>query len=121
MKVLIIGSGGREHALVWKIAQSECVKKLYAIPGNPGTEDIAENVILNSPEDIKELLIFAKQENIDLTIVCSEELLAQGIVDGFQRNDMLIFGPTAKAAKIEWSKSYGKSVMNEKGIDQLKE
>jgi phosphoribosylamine---glycine ligase len=115
MKVLIVGNGGRENALACKIAESPLLTKLFVAPGNAGTEKIAENITFNyySADRVKELLKLAKINDIDLTIVSSEELLAQGIVDIFQRYGMNIFGPTAKAAKIEWSKSHGKDLMNE--------
>ena len=84
MQVLVIGSGGREHALCWKIAQSPRVKKIYCAPGNGGTSEVAENVDI-STEDIPALLKFALQNKIDLTVVGPEGPLAAGIVDGFEK------------------------------------
>ena len=100
MKVLIIGSGGREHALAWKIAQSKLLKQLFCAPGNPGTAQIGENVDIGVG-DIAELVKFAKSESIDLTVVGPEAPLADGIVDAFKDQGLTIFGPSAQAAKLE--------------------
>ena len=110
MKVLIVGSGGREHALGWKIAQSPLLKKLYCAPGNAGTASIGENVSL-SPEDIFGLVDFAAKEKIDLTVVGPEVPLTLGIVDEFEKKGLRIFGPNKNAAELEGSKAFAKQFM----------
>lgn len=114
-KVLIIGSGGREHALAWKLAQSSRVGKLYVAPGNGGTNQIAENVLINS-SDISGLARFAEKNTIDLTVVGPDDPLALGVVNVFQAKGLRIFGPTQSAAEIEWLKVFAKELMREKGI-----
>jgi phosphoribosylamine--glycine ligase len=110
MKVLVIGSGGREHALVWKIAQSPKVDKIYCAPGNGGTGSIAENVEIPA-EDINTLLCFAKDNKIDLTVVGPEAPLVRGIVNEFEKEGLKIFGPRREAARIEGSKVFAKEFM----------
>ena len=110
MKVLIVGSGGREHALCWKVAQSRRVETIFAAPGNGGLEDIAETVDIKA-EDIKGLLKFAKAEKIDLTIVGPEAPLVGGIVYIFSENGLKIFGPGKGAALLEGSKIFSKEMM----------
>jgi phosphoribosylamine--glycine ligase len=110
MKILVVGSGGREHALGWKIAQSPLCDKLYCAPGNAGTGSIAENVPI-SPEDIPELTDFAAKEKIDLTVVGPEVPLTLGIVDEFEKKDLKIFGPNKNAAELEGSKVFAKQFM----------
>ncbi len=117
MKILIIGSGGREHALVWKIAQSPKVKKIYCAPGNPGIGQIAENVPIGysqldpvSPAG-GQLVKFAKDKKIDLTFVGPEVPLIDGIVDSFQKNNLAIVGSSKKAARLEGSKAFAKDLM----------
>ena len=109
MKVLVIGSGGREHALVWKISQSPRVKKIYCAPGNGGIEKLATCVSI-SPLDTFELIDFVKRAGIDLTVVGPETPLANGIVDEFERASLRIFGPRKGAAMIESSKKYAKEL-----------
>jgi len=116
MKVLIIGGGGREHALVWKIAQSPKVKKTYCAPGNAGIADLATCLPINSG-DINKLLEFAKKEKIDLTIVGPEDPLCNGIVDIFEKEGLKVFGANQKAVEIESSKSFAKDLMNKYGIN----
>lgn len=116
MKVLVIGGGGREHALVWKIAQSPKVKKIYCAPGNAGIADIATCLPINSG-DINKLLEFAKKEKIDLTIVGPEDPLCNGIVDIFEKQGLKVFGANQKAVEIESSKSFAKDLMNKYGIN----
>ncbi len=111
MKVLVVGSGGREHAFVWKIAQSPKVKKIYCAPGNAGIADSATCVPIGA-EDIDKLLEFAKEEKIDLTVVGPEGPLCAGIVDIFEKEGLKVFGATKKAAEIESSKSFAKNLMN---------
>jgi phosphoribosylamine--glycine ligase len=115
MTVLIIGSGGREHALAWAISKSPTVSKLYVAPGNGGTADVAENVPINAT-DTKALMHFVKEKNIDLTIVGPEAPLMLGIVDDFRREGLKIFGPKKKAAQLEGSKAFAKSIMQKYGI-----
>ncbi len=115
MKVLLIGSGGREHVLAWKISQSPLLKKLYAAPGNAGIAQIAECVSI-SPEDIDGLLQFAKTQSIDLTVVGPEAPLVAGIVDRFKAEGLKVFGPTKDAALLEGSKAFAKDQMTKFGV-----
>lgn len=115
MKVLIIGRGGREHAIAWKVVQSPLVTKLYAAPGNPGIAEIAELVPIEE-HDTEALVQFAKNEGIDLTIVGPEAPLLQGVVDRFQAEGLRIFGPRREAALIEGSKAFAKQLMKKYGI-----
>ncbi|HQP91505.1 MAG TPA: phosphoribosylamine--glycine ligase, partial [Candidatus Omnitrophota bacterium] len=115
MKILIIGSGGREHALVWKIRQSRRVEKIYCAPGNAGIAEMAENISIKA-DDIDGLLDFVKQEKIDLTIVGPEAPLCAGIVDIFEKEGLKIFGPSKKAAQLEASKAFSKEIMTEQGV-----
>jgi phosphoribosylamine---glycine ligase len=110
MKVLVVGSGGREHALVWKIHQSSQVKKIYCAPGNAGIKRMAECVDI-SATDIDGLVSFAKQEKIDLTVVGPELSLTAAIVDVFEKEGLRIFGPTQDAAILEGSKVYTKEFL----------
>jgi len=111
MKILVIGSGGREHALVWKLARSPRVEKVYCAPGNGGTRLIAETVPL-AETDIAGLAEFAAREKIGLTVVGPEIPLTMGIVDEFERRGLRIFGPSKKAAEIEGSKVFAKEFMS---------
>jgi phosphoribosylamine--glycine ligase len=115
MKVLVIGAGGREHSLVWKIRQSPRVDELYCAPGNAGIAEIARCVPIAS-EDIDALLAFARDEGIGLTVVGPEQPLIAGIVDVFQEHGLRIFGPTRQAAMIEGSKAFAKELMKQHGI-----
>ena len=117
MKILIVGGGGREHALAWKIAQSKKVTKVFVAPGNAGTatEPKTENVVIDA-EDIAALKAFALHEQIDLTIVGPEAPLVAGIVDEFQKDSLNIFGPSAATAQLEGSKSFAKQFMQQHGI-----
>ncbi len=115
MKVLIIGSGGREHALAWKLAQSPRVEKIFCAPGNAGTAQIGENIALG-PEHITELVEFARREKIGLTVVGPDDALAAGMVDAFERDGQRIFGPCAEAAQLESSKIFAKDFMRRHGI-----
>jgi len=119
MKILVIGSGGREHALVWKINQSSRANKVYVAPGNAGTYKIAENVEIKA-DDLEGLLAFAKKKSIDLTVVGPEVPLALGIVDLFEENGLKIFGPNKASAKIEASKSFAKELMKKYNIPTAK-
>lgn len=115
MKILVIGSGGREHCIVWKIAQSPQVTKIFCAPGNPGISEIAECIDI-APEQTDLLLEFAKKEEIDLTVVGPEGPLADGIVDEFSKNNLKIFGPGKDAANLERSKVFAKQIMKKHGI-----
>ncbi|MBC2694218.1 MAG: phosphoribosylamine--glycine ligase [Desulfobacteraceae bacterium] len=115
-KVLVIGGGGREHALVWKIAQSPKVKKIYCAPGNAGIADLATCLPINSG-DINKLLEFAQKEKIGLTVVGPEDPLCKGIVDNFEKKGLKVFGANQKAVEIESSKSFAKDLMNKYGIN----
>ena len=110
MKVLVVGGGGREHALVWKLSQSPKVTKIYAAPGNAGIAGLAECAPIKA-EDVPGLLAFAKAKAIDLTIVGPEGPLSMGIVDEFTKAGLRIFGPSGKAAEIEASKRFSKDLM----------
>ncbi len=119
MKILIIGSGGREHALAWKISQSSRLEKLYCAPGNAGTMSIAENVPLGA-SDIQGLSDFASNEKIDLTVVGPELPLILGIVDEFEKKGLKIFGPDKNAAELEGSKVFAKQFMERHKIPTAK-
>jgi phosphoribosylamine--glycine ligase len=115
MKILVIGGGGREHALVWKIAQSPAVRKIYCAPGNAGIAKQAECLPF-SAEDVNPLADWAEKERIDLTVVGPEAPLTLGIVDTFEARGMKIFGPSRKAAEIEASKAFAKDLMKKYGL-----
>ena len=116
MNILIIGGGGREHALAWKLAKSDHVRKIYVAPGNGGTASgslIIENIDLNKTD---ELISFAKKNHIGLTVVGPEVPLSEGIVDDFQKNNLKIFGPSKAAAQLESSKEFAKDFMRRHNI-----
>jgi phosphoribosylamine--glycine ligase len=115
MNVLVTGSGGREHTLVWKLSQSPEVTKIFCAPGNAGIAQLAECVPIGA-EDLEGLLGFAKENAIDLTLVGPEAPLVDGIVDLFQENGLRVFGPTGKAAQLEGSKSFAKDIMKRYNI-----
>jgi phosphoribosylamine--glycine ligase len=115
MKILVIGGGGREHALAWKLRQSPKAKRIYVAPGNAGTTKIAQNVPIPA-SDSEQLLQFALAERIDLTVVGPDDALAGGIVNYFQARGLRIFGPTQRAAQLESSKSFAKDFMERQGI-----
>ncbi|MFP4698395.1 MAG: phosphoribosylamine--glycine ligase [Eubacteriales bacterium] len=115
MKVLVVGGGGREHSIVWKIAQSSKVSKIYCAPGNAGIKELAECVTIK-PTDVKTLIAFAKQNEIDLTIIGMDDPLMLGIVDAFQEEDLKVFGPSKAAAIIEGSKAFSKELMKKYNI-----
>ena len=115
MKVLVIGKGGREHAIADAFHRSRRVTKIYAAPGNPGMAEFAQCVDI-AAENVAELVRFAKATAIDLTVVGPEASLALGIVDAFQNAGLKIFGPTQAAAQIESSKDFAKSLMRKYGI-----
>ncbi len=111
MKALVVGSGGREHALAWKIAKSPKISKVFCAPGNGGTRLVAENVPI-SETDIPALADFAVKEEIDLTVVGPEIPLSLGIVDEFEKRGLRIFGPSKKAVELEASKVFAKQFMD---------
>ena len=115
MQVLVIGGGGREHALVWKIKQSPKVEKIFCAPGNAGIAEIAENIPI-AVDDIDNLLEFAVKNDIGLTVVGPEQPLVKGIVDLFEEKGLRIFGPNARAAELEGSKSFSKDIMKKYGL-----
>ena len=115
MKILVVGGGGREHAIVKKLAQSKKNPKIYVAPGNAGTEDIATNVAI-SVMDFDALVDFAKKEKIDLTVVGMDDPLVGGIVDRFEAEGLRVFGPRKNAAILEGSKAFSKDLMKKYGI-----
>lgn len=115
MNILVIGNGGREHALAWKLAQSPRVRRVFVAPGNAGTAADAENVDL-SADDPKQLIQFARDEDVDLTVVGPEAPLADGIVDAFQAAKLRIFGPSKAAAQLEGSKVFCKKLLREADV-----
>ena len=115
MKVLIVGSGGREHAIAWKVAQSEKVDKIYVAPGNGGISGIAECVNIGAMEFDK-LVEFAKKEAIDLTIIGMDDPLVGGVVDAFEAEGLRVFGPRKNAAILEGSKAFSKDLMKKYNI-----
>ena len=115
MDVLIIGGGGREHALAWKVRQSNKVGKIFCAPGNAGTASLAENINIEA-EDIMSLLEFAEQRKVGLTVVGPEQPLVKGLADKFREKELPVFGPSARAAQIEGSKKFCKDLMLKYGI-----
>src|SRR5881296_3888174 len=115
MKIFVIGSGGREHALAWKLRQSPHAEHIFCAPGNAGTAEIGENVAI-PPTDLQALVRFAKENRIDLTVVGPDDPLAAGIVDLFAAEKLRAFGPTKSAARIEASKSFAKELMRAQKI-----
>lgn len=115
MKILVVGGGGREHTLVWKIGQSPLVEKIYCAPGNAGTRDLAESVAIDA-EDIQALAAFAKDNDIDLTVVGPEGPLVKGIADVFEEQGLAVFGPSRAAARLEGSKVFSKNHMQKYNI-----
>src|SRR5262245_10009077 len=110
MKVLVIGSGGREHALAWKIGQSPRVDRVFVAPGNAGTAIDAENVDIKST-DIAKLIHFAKENHIDVSVIGPESPLCEGIVDAFEQSKLRVFGPSKAAAQLEGSKVFCKNLL----------
>lgn len=115
MKVLVIGSGGREHALVWKLKQSPQVNEIFCAPGNAGTAELAENVPIGAV-DLSAQARFAKHNHIDLTVVGPDDPLALGIVDLFQAQGLAVFGPNKQAARLESSKIFAKELMRAQNV-----
>ena len=115
MKVLIVGSGGREHAIAWKVAQSPRVEKIYCAPGNAGIEEYAQCVDIGAME-FEKLAAFAKEEQINLTVIGMDDPLVGGVVDVFEREGLRVFGPRKNAAVLEGSKAFSKDLMKKYGI-----
>ena len=115
MKILVVGSGGREHALAWKLAESPEADRIFCAPGNAGTEEIGENVSIPASEQSK-LVRFAKENQIDLTVIGPDDALAGGIVDLFEAEGLRVFGPNRKAAQLEASKIFAKELMSAEKI-----
>ncbi|KKR21462.1 MAG: Phosphoribosylamine-glycine ligase [Parcubacteria group bacterium GW2011_GWE2_39_37] len=115
MKILVIGSGGREHALIWKIKQSPLVKEIFCAPGNAGTARLGINIPIDA-KDLTELLAFAKKSRIDLTVIGPEVPLDMGIVDLFEAEGLKILGPSQKAAQLEANKAFSKDMMKKYGV-----
>lgn len=113
MKILVVGSGGREHALVWKLLQSKRVSKVFVAPGNAGTSAIAENIDVRTTDEIVSWL---GENTIDLVVVGPDSYLAEGLTDILQSKNINVFGPTKEASEIEWSKAYAKQFMKEEEI-----
>ena len=116
MRILVVGSGAREHTFVWKIVQSPLVEKVYCVPGNPGIAQIAECRSISLEDNFSAIADFAETEKIDLTVIGPEDPLARGIVDVFQARGLRVFGPDRKAAILEASKDFAKQLMAENGI-----
>lgn len=115
LSVLVVGSGGREHALTWALARSPQVRQVFVAPGNAGTAELATNVPINSSH-INELVVFAAENEVDLTVVGPEAPLAAGLVDVFQTEDLAVFGPSWEAARLESSKAFAKAFMRQHRI-----
>lgn len=115
MKVLIVGSGGREHTIAWKVAQSPRVEKIYCAPGNAGIEEYAQCVDIGAME-FEKLAAFAKEEQIDLTVIGMDDPLVGGVVDVFEQEGLRVFGPRKNAAILEGSKAFSKDLMKKYGI-----
>src|SRR5258707_9854801 len=119
MKILVIGSGGREHALAWKLRQSPHAERIFCAPGNAGTAEVGENVAI-SASDLAGLVRFAKENHVDLTVVGPDDPLAAGIVDLFAAAKLRAFGPTKSAARLESSKIFAKELMRAHKIPTAK-
>jgi phosphoribosylamine--glycine ligase len=115
MRILVVGSGGREHALIWRLKAERPDAQIYAAPGNGGTKALAESVPLK-PEEVKGLADFAASREIDLTVVGPEAPLVDGIVDVFEERGLTVFGPSARAAELEGSKAFAKALMKYAGV-----
>src|SRR3989344_2173710 len=113
MKVLIAGNYGREHALVWKLAQSPKVTEIFVAPGNAGTALIGKNV---DAQSVPEIIAWLRGNKMDLVLIDSDNYLAEGLTDKIQELGIPVFGPTQEAAKLEWSKSFSKQFMREENI-----
>ena len=115
MKILVVGSGGREHAICWKIAQSKKVEKIYCAPGNAGIAEYAECVNIGAME-LEKLADFAEEKQIDLTVIGMDDPLVAGVVDVFEARGLKVFGPRKNAAILEGSKAFSKDLMKKYNI-----
>lgn len=115
MKILVVGGGGREHAIIWKLKQSPLISKIYCAPGNAGIAELAECIPIGAMEFDK-LIAFAKENTIDYTVIGMDDPLAEGIVDVFEKEDLKVFGPKQNAAILESSKAFSKNLMKKYGI-----
>jgi phosphoribosylamine---glycine ligase len=115
LKILVIGSGAREHAICWKLAQSPQVRKIFCAPGNAGTAEVAENIAIDAM-DIEGLRVFVEHQKVDLTVVGPEKPLIAGIVDVFEARGLRIFGPSREPAQLEGSKVFSKRLMKQAGV-----
>ena len=115
MQILVVGGGGREHALAWKLACSPRVSEIYAAPGNAGTAQLGVNVPIDA-EDIPALVQFAKDKHIDLAVIGPDDALAKGAVDGFEAEGIRAFGPTRASARLESDKAFAKRLMRQHAI-----
>lgn len=115
MKVVVIGSGGREHAIALRLSKDKNLSDLFCIPGNPGTENFAQNISIE-PKHIKEIVKFCVDENIDLVIIGPEQPLVDGLADSLRQSGIKVFGPSALASRIESSKSFAKKIMFDAGV-----
>ena len=118
MKVLIVGSGGREHAIAWSVAKSPKVDKIYCAPGNAGISEYAECVAIGAME-FEKLADFAEENKVDLTIIGMDDPLVGGVVDVFEARGLKVFGPRKNAAILEGSKAFSKQLMKKYGIDAM--
>lgn len=117
MKVLIVGNGGREHALTWKLKQSPKVQQIYIAPGNPGTAELGENISAKSTDEIVDWL---RINTVDLVVIGPDQYLVEGLSDRVRELNIPVFGPSKLASEIEWSKAYAKQLMHEEGIPTAK-
>ena len=120
MRVLVVGSGGREHALAWKISRSLIVRKIWVVPGNSGIQNDKIECAAIAANNYNELLAFCKKENVDFVVVGPDQAIADGFVDLLEKNGVMVFGPTKAAGKLEWSKSFAKEVMQAAQIPTAK-
>lgn len=119
MKILVVGGGGREHAICWKLSNEKNVEKIYCAPGNPGIAEVAECVNIGD-SDIDKLAKFAKENEIDITVVGPEVPLVMGITDVFESQGLKVFGPNKKCARLEGSKAFSKDFMTRHNLPTAK-
>ena len=119
MKILVVGGGGREHAICWKLSNEKNVEKIYCAPGNPGIAEVAECVNIGD-SDIDKLAKFAKENEIDMTVVGPEVPLVMGITDVFESQGLKVFGPNKKCARLEGSKAFSKDFMTRHNLPTAK-
>ena len=115
MKILVVGSGGREHAIAWRLAQDEAKHEIFCAPGNAGTQDVATNVALKA-DDVAGIVAWAKAEKPDLVVVGPEAPLVIGLVDALEKEGVAAFGPVAAGARMEGSKRFAKEIIDAVGV-----